>query len=78
MLGDFIVHSLAQPLTLIIIGANMAGLILMISSLHLIVVNRTLLPPELRAPRWREIVLFSSMLFYGFFVVQSFRAAVFK
>lgn len=78
MLWGCIALGLAQPLTLIIIGANMAGLILMISSLHLVVVNRTLLPPELRASHWREMVLLGSMLFYGFFVVQSFRVAVFK
>lgn len=78
ILGGCILHSLAQPPMLIITGTNMAGLILMISSLYLIVVNRTLLPPELRAPRWREIILFGSMLFYGFFVVQSFLVAIFK
>jgi hypothetical protein len=78
MLWGCIALGLAQPLTLIIIGANIAGFILMISSLHLIVVNRTLLPAELRAPRWREIVLLLSMLFYGFFVVQSLRAVIFQ
>ena len=78
MVWGCIALGLAQPLTLVIIGANMAGLILMISSLHLIVVNRTLLPPELRAPRWREIVLVLSSLFYGFFVAQSLRVALFQ
>lgn len=76
MLWGFVALRLAQPLTLIIIGANMAGLVLALSSLHLIAVNRKLLPPELRAPRWRELVLILSALFYGFFVVQSFRAAI--
>jgi hypothetical protein len=76
MIWGCIALGLAQPLTLIIIGANIAGLILMISSLHLIVVNRTLLPPELRAPIWRMLVLVLSALFFGFFVVQSFRAAI--
>jgi hypothetical protein len=76
MLWGFVALRLAQPLTLIIIGANMAGLVLALSSLHLIAVNRKLLPPELRAPRWREFVLILSALFYGFFVVQSFRAAM--
>lgn len=76
MLWGFVALRLAQPLTLIVVGANMAGLVLALSSLHLIAVNRKLLPPELRAPRWRELVLLLSSLFYGFFVVQSFRAAI--
>jgi hypothetical protein len=76
MIWGCIALGLAQPLTLIIIGANMAGLILMIASVHLIVVNRALLPAELRAPVWRMLVLILSALFFGFFVVQSFRAAI--
>jgi hypothetical protein len=78
MLWGCFALGLTQPLMLIIIGANVAGLILMISSLHLIVVNRKLLPKELRAPHWREIILLLSSLFYGFFAVQSFRAAIFR
>jgi hypothetical protein len=76
MIWGCIALGLAQPWTLIIIGANIAGLILMIASAHLIVVNRVLLPSELRAPIWRMLVLISSALFFGFFVVQSFRAAI--
>jgi hypothetical protein len=77
MIWGVIALNLAQPLMLIIIGANMAGLVLALASLHLIVVNRTLLPLPLRAPRWREVLLLLSALFFGFFVVQSFRAALF-
>jgi hypothetical protein len=78
MAWGVIALNLAQPLMLIIIGANMAGLVLTLASLHLIVVNRTLLPPALRAPRWRELLLLFSALFFGFFVVQSFRVAIFR
>ena len=59
-----------QPITLIQIGANMAGVILMISSLHVLYINTTLLPPELR-PSWpRRLALVALALFYGFFVIM--------
>ena len=57
--------NLARPLTLVIIGANAAGVILVVISLHTVVVNRTLLPPALRPPKWREAALVGCALFYG-------------
>jgi uncharacterized protein YhhL (DUF1145 family) len=66
--------NLARPLTLIIIGANVAGLIMVFVSVHTLIVNRTLLPRELRAPRWREAVLALCALFYGGAVFVSTRA----
>jgi hypothetical protein len=64
----------SQPITLIQIGANMAGVILMISSLHVLYVNTTLLPPELR-PSWpRRIALVALAIFYGCFVVLWLRS----
>ena len=57
--------NLATPLTLIIIGANIAGVIFVFESVHTLIVNRTLLPGELRPSRWREAGLVGCALFYG-------------
>jgi hypothetical protein len=42
--------------------------VMVLSSLHILYVNMTLLPPELRPPLWRRIALVAMALFYGFFV----------
>lgn len=57
--------NLAKPMTLVIIGANVAGVIFVFISLHTLVVNRTLLPPALRPSRWREGALVACALFYA-------------
>ena len=59
---------LAQPIVLLQLGANMAGIVFVISSLHVLRVNTTLLPAELRPARWRRIALVAMALFYGAFV----------
>jgi hypothetical protein len=38
------------------------------ASLHILRVNTTLLPAELRPPLWRRVALVAMALFYGFFV----------
>ena len=63
--------NLAQPLTLIVIGANMAAFNFVVVSLHTLVVNRLFLPAELRPSRWREAALVGSALFYGAFVAAA-------
>jgi hypothetical protein len=65
---------LAQPIILLQIGANMAGTVLMIASLHLLYINTHLLPEALRPPMWRRVCLVATSLFYGSFVVMSVRA----
>ncbi|HWP45720.1 MAG TPA: Nramp family divalent metal transporter [Candidatus Limnocylindrales bacterium] len=62
--------NLAQPFILILIGANTAGLVFVIASIHILLVNRKLLPKELRPPLWREIGVLFCALFYGFFVTM--------
>jgi hypothetical protein len=57
--------NLARPLTLVIIGANAAGVIMVFISLHTVIVNRTLLPRALRPSLWREAALVGCALFYG-------------
>jgi Mn2+/Fe2+ NRAMP family transporter len=59
---------LTQPIILLALSANMAGLVMVFSSLHLIYVNSRLLPVELRPPLWRKLALVALSLFYGFFV----------
>ncbi len=46
----------------------MAGVVFVVSSLHVLYVNTTLLPAELRPPMWRRVALVALSLFYGFFV----------
>jgi hypothetical protein len=64
--------NLAQPLMLIMIGANLAGLIFVIAGIHILVVNYKHLPKELHPPIWRAIVLIGFVIFYGFFVVMAY------
>ena len=65
---------LAQPIVLLQIGANIAGVIFIIASFHLLYVNTRLLPPHVRPPMWRRAALVVMALFYGFFVSLSVRA----
>jgi hypothetical protein len=60
---------LAQPVMLLQIGANIGGVVFVISSLHLLYLNTRVLPQALRPPPWRRAALVGMALFYGFFVV---------
>jgi len=59
---------LSQPIVLLQLGANMAGIVFIVASLHLLYVNTTLLPQELRPSLWQRAGLVATALFYGFFV----------
>jgi hypothetical protein len=59
---------LTQPIVLLALSANMAGIVFVISSLHLLYVNTRLLPAEVRPPMWRRLALVALALFYGLFV----------
>jgi hypothetical protein len=59
---------LAQPIVLLQLAANVGGLIFVLASLHLLYINCTLLPPEVRPPVWRRVALVAMALFYGVFV----------
>ncbi|MBM3776642.1 MAG: hypothetical protein FJW23_00190 [Acidimicrobiia bacterium] len=63
---------LAQPIILLQISANMAGLVLVIGALHLLWINTRLLPAHVRPPLWRRWALVAMAIFYGFFVARSF------
>ena len=68
VLWGVIALGLTKPLILLMLGANMAAIVMVISPLHLLYINMTLLPVELRPPMWRRASLVAMALFYGFFV----------
>jgi hypothetical protein len=65
---------LAQPILLLKLAANVAGLIFVIASLHLLYLNTRLLPAAVRPPTWRRAGLVAMSLFYGFFVALSLQS----
>ena len=65
---------LAQPMVLLQLGANVAGVVFVVSSLHLLYINTRLLPRELRPPLWRRVALVAMSLFYAVFVALSARS----
>jgi hypothetical protein len=67
---------LAQPFILLQIGANVAGFVFIVSSLHLLYVNTKFLPEEIRPPMWRRAALVLMSLFYTAFIVLSISTAL--
>jgi hypothetical protein len=59
---------LTQPIVLLQLSANVAGLVMVLASLHILRINTTLLPPPLRPSRARRLALVAMAVFYGFFV----------
>ena len=59
---------LTQPIILLELGANVAGVAFVVAGLHVLYVNTTLLPKELQPPMWRRVCLVLLSLFYGLFV----------
>jgi hypothetical protein len=60
---------MTQPIILLQLSANMAGLVFVVSSLKILHINTTLLPPEIRPSLWRRGALVLMALFYGSFVL---------
>jgi hypothetical protein len=58
---------LTQPIVLLQLGANMAGLVFVVSALQILHINTVLLPVELRPPLWRRVALILMAVFYGCF-----------
>jgi hypothetical protein len=71
VLWGIVALRLAQPFVLLQIAANMAGLVFIIASLHLLYVNTRILPAHVRPPLWRRLALVLMSLFYAVFVIQS-------
>lgn len=63
-----IAMGMASPIFLLQVSANVAGVVVVVAALHILYVNTTLLPPELRPPLWRRAALVVLALFYGAFV----------
>jgi hypothetical protein len=58
---------LTEPIILLQISANVAGLATALASLHVLRLNTTRLPRELRPAVWRRGCLVLIALFYGAF-----------
>jgi hypothetical protein len=58
---------MSQPIVLLQVGANVASVAFIVTSLHLLYINTTLLPPALRPPMWRRVVLVVMAAFYSYF-----------
>ncbi|HET9524814.1 MAG TPA: Nramp family divalent metal transporter [Pyrinomonadaceae bacterium] len=69
---------LTQPIVLLALGANMAGIVFIISSIHLLYVNTRLLPVELRPSLWRRFALVALAIFYGFFLTMWVWSSILK
>lgn len=69
VIWGMIALGLAPPIMLLQIGANIAGVIFVISAAHLLYLNTRVLPPALRPPLWRRAALVGMVVFYGFFAV---------
>jgi hypothetical protein len=69
VLWGLIALRLAPPVFLLQLAANMGGLVLAVSAIHLLRINTTLLPPALRPSFWRRAGLVATAVFYGSFVV---------
>ena len=74
VLWGIVAMRLAQPMVLLKIGANVAGVAFVVSSLHLLYINTRLLPPHIRPPMWRRAALVAMALFYGTFAALSLRS----
>ena len=74
VLWGIIALRMAQPMLLLKVSANVAGVILIIASLHLLYINTRLLPSHVRPPTWRRLALIGVAVFYGFFVTLSLRS----
>lgn len=71
VLWGMIALRMAQPMFLLLLGANVAGANFIVTSLHLLYINTRLLPPHVRPPMWRRAALVAMAVFYGFFFVLS-------
>jgi hypothetical protein len=74
VLWGIVALRLAQPIVLLKLGANVAGVVLIISSLHLLYINTQLLPQHVRPGTWPRVALVGVAVFYGFFVTLSARS----
>ena len=67
---------LAQPILLLQIAANVAGVTFVIAGLHLLYVNTRLLPAHVRPSFWPRVGLVALVVFYGLFSFLSIRTLI--
>jgi hypothetical protein len=67
---------LAQPIILLQIGANVASVVFVFTSWHLLYLNTRLLPAPLRPPLWRRAMLVLMSVFYATFAALSISSLV--
>ena len=67
-------QGLAQPITLLLVAAYLAAMVLAITVLHLLCLNTRLLQSALHPPLWRRASLVAMAGFCGFFAALSLRA----
>ncbi|HWP02891.1 MAG TPA: hypothetical protein VNL96_05505, partial [Gemmatimonadaceae bacterium] len=63
---------LAQPIFLLQLAANIAGVVFVIAGVHLLYVNTRLLPEHVRPGLWPRVGLVMLVAFYGFFSTLAF------
>jgi hypothetical protein len=71
VLWGMVALRIAQPIVLLQIGANVAGVVFVVASLHLLWINTRLLPLALRPPLWRRGALAFMACFYAAFSAMS-------
>ena len=76
VIWGMIALKLVQPILLLQIGANVAGVTLAIAGVHLLYVNTRLLPEAVRPGIWPRVGLIALVAFYGFFSFLSIQALV--
>jgi Mn2+/Fe2+ NRAMP family transporter len=62
---------LSQPVMLLKISANVAGVVLIVAGLHVLWLNGRLLPREVRGPAWQRAAVGGGVLFYAFFAAMN-------
>lgn len=76
VIWGMIALKLAQPILLLQISANVAGVTFVIAGIHLYYVNTRLLPEAVRPSFWPRVGLVALVMFYGMFSFMSIRALV--
>ena len=69
--GCIAISVIPKPDTLVKIAANVAGFIFVVVGIHVLVVHNTLMPKEVRAPKWQQGIICLSVIFFGFFAVMN-------
>jgi hypothetical protein len=73
--GAFVIR-IASPFQLFKVLANMAGIVLAISGVQIVIVNRRFLPRAVRPAVWREVGVLLCSAFYAFFAYFAIRSLI--